>query len=225
MSEVLSIRNQEHLNAYPGLDHIRNAMIYAFEHVSEQNEVNAYERAVGAIDAMIMLENRRLRIATAFRNLGSEKFTYYDLKIFLEINSLIPLEGENIERAVEMLSHHFQVSAFCNKVSQAALTYLQSQPTFEGDAYIMTTNNFGPTKYFRNHHGNVAYVLGHYYYFSVANIFNLNLRTPCLDGNPFDRSVNIIHTFSYEELIEQVSKLEGGDWPTEHQLIKRSFAF
>lgn len=225
MGEVLSIRNPEDIETYPGLNHIRNAMVYAFEYISEKNEIKAYERAVAAIDAMIMLENPRLRIATAFRDLGKEKFTYYDLKVFLEIYNLIPLEGENIECAVEMLALHFQVSAFCEKIGQAALKYLQSTQEFKGQAYIVTTNNFGPTKYFRNHHANIVYLDGHYYYFSAANIFNLNLRTPKLNEIPFDRSVNIIHATSYEELIEEVHKLEGGDWPDEHQMVNRSYAF
>lgn len=207
MSEVLSIRDPENLREYPGMAKIREAVIHSYEEYSQARTGSSRARAASEINS--------------YKRGGGYSHHIFDR--FFKEHNLLPLEGRNLEVAAVILTNHYELSATCNFMAGRIFEYLRANYP-EMDSYIIETPNKIQTKYFLTHQGNVVHVEGHYYYLSISNIFNLDLKTPRLEGKPFDRLSGIIHSTNYDELIEKVTALEGGQWPSLEELILRNYA-
>ncbi|MEO6729031.1 MAG: hypothetical protein ABIM99_03855 [Candidatus Dojkabacteria bacterium] len=217
MSEVLSIRNQAHLENYPGFIKIREAVVYAFDVIAEFDEEGQNKVYFRAKEIIETLADKKT-YHKVLDLLINERFSIRDLNILLKANSIFNLKDEEeVEMAIEILTLHMSVSSYCEEVSILIKQYLKASDGFSGDVYIIKSE--GDTRYFSVHNANIIQVDGHFYYLSPANIFNMDLKLPTLRKLPFSRAVNVLHAESYSELINLVKELEGGEWPSYLQLI------
>lgn len=206
LENKVSIRSPQDTEKYPELTKIREAMIFVFDNLLTKSDAEERE-AEEFVDHLV---SRGLKGTPSHINQG-------EFLNLLDANNIEPLV-ENRELLINFAFFYLLTSRKCQEASHNVAKYINTKYKNEFAASVIKSGRsfFRPTKYFIEHSATVIYSkkTGLWYCVSPANIFNIHFEFPKYQNHPFQRATDVLVANSYEDLISQLQKIEGGTWPS-----------
>lgn len=205
----LNIRDNQDLEKYPDLRKIREAIVFVFDGMLENSDEEQIEAE--------RFVNSLLSGDTTNVTMRIERGEFFNL---LDENGIEP-NLQNRELLINFAFFYLLTTRKCLEASKNVANFLNTK--YKNDFVAGPLENkpslSKPGKYFADHFVTVIYSkpTGMWYAVSPANIFNIHFDFPKFNKQIFQRATDVLMAKTYDNLIEQIQKVEGGAWPAKQK--------